>query len=314
MKHIGIVGVSAEGAALCFKTACAEAARRLGGYHHPEITMHEISSQKYFDAQPRKETSSHGARPDWNAVADLLLTSVKKLHVAGADFAVIPSNTMHYAFERVRKESPIPLLSIVEESVRACADKGYKSVAVLGTKFTMQGGLYDAPLKQAGIRVLLPSAEDQDRLERVIFEEIVPSRFTDATRATVDEMLRSLKSSGADAAILGCTELPLVVDEASAPLPVIDTTLTCPDGTLESAHIHPPYAPFGDPARPATYLARTSGMASPGGREERPHGRGGTPARGQRARVGGIPERDGAALPSAEGHRGDPRCGAAGIT
>lgn len=213
MKHIGIVGVSAEGASLCYKTICSEATKQLGGLRHPEISLHEQSSHLYFETQP-----------DWKAVADLLLISLKKLASIGADFAIIPSNTIHYALPFLESISPTPILSIVEATANECALLQKKNVAVLGTRLTMQGGLYTSALRQRGIDIILPVEEDQERIDRIIFQEIVPGKATKETTETVCAMIDDLRTRGAEVVILGCTELPIIIGDHNASLPTIDTT------------------------------------------------------------------------------------------
>ncbi len=213
MKHIGIIGVSAEGAGLCFQTICSESAKATKSFQHPEISLHELSSQLYFDAQPK-----------WDEVAMLLLFSAVNLADAGADFAIIPSNTMHFALEKLRERSPIPVLSLVEAVVDECVAKGFKNVGVLGTKLTVGGGLYNAVLAKVGIDVVIPSDAEQERTNRIIFEEIVPGKTTPKTVKSVIELIQSLKERGAEVVILGCTELPIVVNDSNSPLPTIDTT------------------------------------------------------------------------------------------
>ncbi len=213
MKHIGIIGVSAEGAALCFQTICSEAGKILGAFSHPEISIHEQSSKLYFDAQP-----------NWEKVASLLLVSAERLKMIGADFAIIPSNTMHYAFPIVQKKSPIPLLSIVEMTVEECKEKNYRTVAILGTGLTMEGRLYQNALDIHNIQSILPDDNDRKIIDRIIFDEIVPAQITDSTSQRVLHVIDALKKRGADSVILGCTELPLVVGNHNSPLPIIDTT------------------------------------------------------------------------------------------
>ncbi len=224
MKHIGIIGVSAEGAGLCFQTICAEAAKLTKSFQHPEISLHEFSSQFYFDAQP-----------DWDKVAELLLGSAKKVASLGAEFAIIPSNTMHFALEKLQEKSPIPILSIVDETTKECVRRGFKKVGVLGTKFTLEGKLYDASFAKSGIEILIPNAADQDRLNRIIFEEIVPGKTNANTAPSVIEFIDALKKRGAEAVVLGCTELPIVVTDANSPIPTIDTTRLLAKSALKYA-------------------------------------------------------------------------------
>ena len=215
MKHIGIVGVTAEGAALCLTTICAEAGKRLEKFDHPEITLHELSFK------PHIELSKKG---DWEGVAELILASIKKLEGAGADFAIMPANTSHYAFPYVQAKTPIPMLSILEIVADECKSKGYSKVAVLGTKFTMEGGLYNAVLQSSGIESIIPNEVDRNRIGGVILDEIVPQNMNENTVPDTLEIIKHLKEMGAEAVILGCTELPLIVGDHNSALPTIDST------------------------------------------------------------------------------------------
>lgn len=215
MKHIGIVGVTAEGAALCLTTICAEAGRMLGRFDHPEITLHELSFK------PHIELSKKG---DWEGVAELILTSIKKLQTAGADFAIMPANTSHYAMPFVQAKSPIPVLSILEIVSDECARRGFSKVAVLGTRLTMEGGLYNAVLQNRGIESVVPNDPDRNRIGEVILDEIVPQNMNENTVPDTLKVIEHLKEMGAEAVILGCTELPLIVGDHNSSLPTIDST------------------------------------------------------------------------------------------
>lgn len=116
-KHIGIIAVSSEGAALCYRTICQEAPTIMGKFAHPEVTMHTHPLSRYMD---------HIKKDDWDNVASLMISSAKKLASAGADFAICPDNTVHNAFEKASNQSPIPLISITETVAKQCQLKGYK--------------------------------------------------------------------------------------------------------------------------------------------------------------------------------------------
>src|SRR2546423_6773871 len=125
-RHIGIVGCSAEGAALCYRTICIEGAQRLGPHAHPEVSMHTHSLAHYVRCIERD---------DWPGVAALMLDSARKLAAAGADFLVCPDNTIHQAFEHLRAESPRPSLHIAEVVAEEAHARGYRRLAILGTRW-----------------------------------------------------------------------------------------------------------------------------------------------------------------------------------
>lgn len=214
-KHIGIVACSAEGAALCYRTICMEAPREMGEHRHPEITVH---------THPLSEYMIHIRSGAWDKVADLMLSSTEKLHRAGADFAVCPDNTIHEAFPLVESKSPIPWLHIARSVAEEAGKRGFKRLAVLGTKYLMTGPVYSDALGSFGIGYEIPDPDDRERIDTVIFAELVNALFTERSRLYLNEVMARLKARGCDAAVLGCTEIPLIVDPEDTPLPTLDST------------------------------------------------------------------------------------------
>ena len=214
-KHIGIIAVSSEGAALCYRTICQEAPAIMGKFAHPEVSMHTHSLSRYMD---------YIEKDDWDGVATLMISSAKKLASAGADFAICPDNTVHRSFEKASNQSPIPLISITETVAKQCQLKGYKKVGVLGTKYTMQGPVYRDVLSKLKIEMIVPDENDQENINSIIFNELVLGKITESSSKIMIEVIQKLKDSGCDAVILGCTEIPLVVNSKNSPLPVIDST------------------------------------------------------------------------------------------
>lgn len=230
-KHIGIVACSAEGAALCYRTICAEAAARMGAHRHPEITMHTYPLADYLT--PDRED-------DWEGIASLMLASVRKLAEAGAQFAICPDNTIHQAFHLVAPESPIPWLHIAEVVGRAAQAAGYAKLGVLGTKSLMTGPVYAEALDRLGIAHETPPAEDRERLQDIIFNELVCGNVRDDSRRRLNEMIARLRDRGCQAAVLGCTELPLLADPQDCPLPTLDSTRLLARAALDAAIVEPP--------------------------------------------------------------------------
>jgi aspartate racemase len=214
-KHIGIVACSAEGAALCYRTICLEAAAYMGEHAHPEITLNNICM-----AVQMADLRSGG----WEAVADLLLESAGKVEAAGADFAICPDNTVHLAFDYLLPRSPIPWLHIAEVVADEAADRGYERIGVMGTRYLMEGPVYKGAVARRGIEMATPCSEDRERIDRIIFKELVNAVFTDDSREYLNEVMRRLAEMGCDAAVLGCTEIPLIVRPEEAPLPTLDST------------------------------------------------------------------------------------------
>lgn len=225
-KHIGIVACSAEGAALCYRTICAEAPAIMGEHRHPEITMHTYPLADYM--VPIRAG-------DWRAVADLMLSSTKKVAQAGADFAISPDNTIHQAFEYVRPASPIPWLHIAECVGNEAIRRGYQRLGILGTRYLMTGPVYPTALQALGIRCEIPDADDRDRIDTIIFKELVNGVFREESRLYFNQVVQALKKQGCQGVVLGCTEIPLLVRADDCPLPTLDSTRLLARAALQNA-------------------------------------------------------------------------------
>jgi len=214
-KHVGIVACSAEGAALCYRTLCSEASREMGEHCHPEITMH---------THPLSEYMVHIRSGNWDGVAALMVSSAHKAAQAGADFAISPDNTIHEAYKLVEKESPIPWLHIAEAVGSEARRIGFRKLGILGTKYLMTGPVYPDILKKLTILCEIPDEEDRERIDEIIFTDLTYGRFTEPSRLYFNRVIQKLKDRGCDAAVLGCTEIPLLVDPEDCPLPTLDST------------------------------------------------------------------------------------------
>ncbi|HEX6908191.1 MAG TPA: amino acid racemase [Terriglobales bacterium] len=213
--HIGIVACSAEGAALCYRTVCLEGAAVMGRHAHPEVSMHTHPLADYMRCI---------YAGDWQGVADLMLSSAEKLTRIGADFLICPDNTIHRAFELVEPRSPRPWLHIVEEVAAEARRQNYRRLAVLGTRYTMEGPVYPSKLGAAGIEHAVPTAAERERIDQIIMDELVYARFTSQSLAYFLEVIGRLQAVGCDAVVLGCTEIPLLVTPETSPLPTLDST------------------------------------------------------------------------------------------
>lgn len=225
-KHIGIVACSAEGAALCYRTICMQAPARMGTHAHPEITMHTHPLSKYM---------LHIRTGNWEEVAQLMLSSCRKVSAAGAQFAICPDNTIHQAFDLVESASPIPWLHIAAAVAREAQKRQYGALAILGTKYLMTGPVYPQILAQFGITSKIPQTADRERIDQIIFAELVNGIFTQPSRLYFNTVIQKLKDQGCDAAVLGCTEIPLIVDPADCPLPTLDSTRLLARAALREA-------------------------------------------------------------------------------
>jgi aspartate racemase len=215
LLHIGIVACSTEGAALCYRTVSLEGAQALGPHDHPEVSLHSHSLAKYMRCIRAN---------DWAGVAELMLSSADKLARAGADFLICPDNTIHQAFDLVEHRSPRPWLHIAREVAKDAQGRQFKRLAVLGTKYLMEGPVYPETLKASGISYHIPRKEQRERIDRIIFDELVNAQFLPRSLAYFVEVIRGMKDEGCDAVVLGCTEIPLLVTPESSPLPMLDST------------------------------------------------------------------------------------------
>jgi aspartate racemase len=214
-RHIGIVACSAEGAALCYRTICAEGAAWLGPHGHPEVSLHTPPLSDYLAAIERD---------DWAAVGDLMLASAAKLATIGADFLICPDNTIHRAFPLVAPRSPRPWLHIAEVVAASARDRGFRRLGITGTRWLVASDVYPDALAAQGLDFVRPSIEDRDEIDRIIMTELVPGTFRPASVAFLQAAITRLKDAGCDAVVLGCTELPLVLDDDRSALPTLDST------------------------------------------------------------------------------------------
>ena len=213
--HIGIVACSAEGAALCYRTICVEGAQLLGAHAHPEVSIHSHSLAayvKYLD------------RDDWQGVGELMLASANKLAHIGADFLICPDNTIHQALPYVQSKSPIPWLHIAEVVAGAAVDRGFKYLGLTGTHWLVDSDVYPEKLEARGLEYLRPSATERDEINRIIMDELVYGVFTPAAVAFHQQVIGRMKDQGCDAVVLGCTEIPLIMNDENSPLPTLDST------------------------------------------------------------------------------------------
>ena len=214
-QHIGMVAGSAEGAALCYRTICQEAPAVMGEHNHPEITMNSV---------PLAEHMRHIRANDWEGLAGALAASARKVAQAGADFAICPDNTYHQAFEYLIPQSPIPWLHIAGVVAREAQRLGHARLGILGTKYLMEGTVYPVALEEFRIESEIPDEADRERINEIIFKELVNGVFPEASRLYFNEVSSKLKARGCDAVVLACTEIPLIVRPEDTPLPTLDST------------------------------------------------------------------------------------------
>jgi len=215
MRHIGILGHSADGAALCFLEMVRDSARRLGEHQHPEITL---------SLQPMGPLLGAYDRDDRIAARAYLGRTVSRLAAASCDFFVCPDNTAHIALETSGPPLPLPGLHIAEIVARQARSDGRRRVGLLGTAWTMTGPVYPAAFARAGLDLQTPPAHDQRVVDDVIFRELCQGELREASRAEYVRIIADFARAGCDAVALSCTEIPLLVTPDVSPLPTLDST------------------------------------------------------------------------------------------
>lgn len=216
MKTIGIIGgMSWESSLEYYRIINEEVKARLGGLHSASLLMHSVDFAPIARMQ---------AREAWDETAAVLMEAASGLEKAGAEMLLIATNTMHRVAEEVQGAVGIPLLHIADVTADAIVGQGMHSVALLGTRFTMEQDFYRSRLEKRGITVLIPEGEDRDTVHRIIYEELVLGVFRDESREAYTAVLERLGDRGAQGAVLGCTEIPLLVPQSASPLPLFDTT------------------------------------------------------------------------------------------
>ncbi|MGA2562268.1 MAG: amino acid racemase [Steroidobacteraceae bacterium] len=214
-QHIGVVGCSAEGAALCYRTICAEGAQLLGGHAHPEVSMHTPSFAQYMQCIERD---------DWQGVGDLMLQSAAKLEKIGADFLICPDNTIHRAFGYVEPRSALPWLHIAQVVAAEAAQRGLRRLGLLGTQWLVSSEVYPEKLTARGLEYMRPTALERQQMNRIIFAELVRGTFSSEAIGYFQQVIGRMQADGCDAVVLGCTEIPLIISDANSPLPTLDST------------------------------------------------------------------------------------------
>jgi aspartate racemase len=214
-EHIGIVACSAEGAALCYRTICVEGAQLLGAHAHPEVTMHTHALAEYVKCIERG---------DWPGVGELMLSSANKLATIGADFLICPDNTIHQALPYVEPRSRLPWLHIADVVAEQAVERGFRRLGLTGTRWLVESEVYPEKLTARGLEFVRSNATEREEINRIIMDELVNGLFTPEAVACFQRVIERMKSEGCDAVILGCTEIPLIMNDSNSSLPTLDST------------------------------------------------------------------------------------------
>lgn len=216
MKTIGILGgMTPASTAEYYSVIVAEYTRQFGDYSFPPIIIYSVSLQEHIDFIKND---------DWDSVVRSLIEPARALERAGADFICLATNTTHYIVDRLRKYVEIPFVSIIDATVEEIQKKRCRKVGLMGTKFTMTSTLYKKYLQQVNIETVTPTEEQQDYIHRKIFTELANHDIVEDTRTVFNDIISSLIQRGAEGIILGCTEIPLLID-TSAPSTMYFNTL-----------------------------------------------------------------------------------------
>jgi len=214
-KTIGIIGgMTPESTTVYYKHIISNYEKQFEDFGFPEIIIYSVSFQRIFD---------WANNDNWNAIANHMTEIIHKLNQAGASFALIAANTPHHVFDIVQSRSPLPLISIIDSTIEQIQRKGLKKVGLLGTRFTMQKTFFKDGLQGNEITTLVPSAEEQENIHRIIFDELARGIISESSHNLFLHIIEKLEEKGAEGIILGCTELPLLLREKDCDLPFFDT-------------------------------------------------------------------------------------------
>ncbi|MCL4255796.1 MAG: aspartate/glutamate racemase family protein [Anaerolineae bacterium] len=217
MKRIGLIGgMSWESSLLYYKLINEGIRARLGGFHSADCIMHSVD---FAEIEAMQQTGR------WDDAATYLAQSAKGLYQAGAECIVLCTNTMHKVADAIINAVPIPFLHIADATAEAIQKAGYTEIGLLGTRFTMDEDFYTGRLTEKyGLSVLLPDADGRKMVNRVIFDELVRGVILDESRTAYIGQIESLAQNGAQAVILGCTEIGMLIQPEHSPIPTFDTT------------------------------------------------------------------------------------------
>jgi aspartate racemase len=213
--HIGIAACSAEGAALCYRTICTEAPTLMGGHAHPEVSMHTPSLDDYM-------ALIYGG--NWASVGEMMLASARKLKQSGADFVICPDNTIHQALPLIEARSPLPWLHIADGVAAEADRRGFKRIAITGTRWLTESEVYPEKFAARSLGYMRPGLAEREEINRIIMDELVCGVFKPEAVAYLQKVIERMKVEGCDAVVLGCTELPLIMNDGNSPLPTLDST------------------------------------------------------------------------------------------
>lgn len=227
MKTIGLIGgMSWESSAHYYRLINEGVKARLGGLHSARVLMLSL------DFAPIAGLQASG---DWDVLDAQMAEAAKSLTAGGAEMLLICANTMHLCAEAVEAATPVPLLHIADPAIAAIRAAGYRRVGLLGTAFTMEKPFYTGRMAAAGIAAIVPGDADRATVHRIIYDELVQGVIRDESRAEYRRIIAALIADGAEAIVLGCTEIMLLVDKSDSAVPLFDTLALHVEATVEAA-------------------------------------------------------------------------------
>ncbi len=217
MKTIGLVGgMSWESSLEYYRIINQAVKEKLGGFHSAELVMYSVDFAEVEELQHKGE---------WDRLGEILAGAFRRVEAAGADFALMATNTMHRVYDGVRAAVRIPILHIADVTGQAIAGRGLTRVGLLGTRFTMEQDFYKGKLaRDFGLEVLVPGEDERRAIHTILYDELCLGRIDESSRESFRRIIAGLEARGAQGVILGCTEIPLIVKQKDYELPLFDTT------------------------------------------------------------------------------------------
>lgn len=225
-SHIGIIGVSPEGAALFHRRLAAHARRLLPPDEHPIISVHNFPICRYLDAI---------RRDDWPGVAAMLSTSAGILASMGADICLTPDNAIQHGVYLAAARSPIPWISMVDLVAERIDHDRPEAVGIIGSRYVTSGSTYQTLLGLRGVRLVRPDDAEAQHLDDILFNELVNGYIEDASRDAIRAMIERMQGRGAQGVIMACSESPLMISQDLCPLPIYDAADILAERVAESA-------------------------------------------------------------------------------
>jgi len=226
-KTIGLLGgTTPESTIEYYRYITGEYTRRHGDYGYPQVLIYSVTFQEFMD---------WGRSDRWDLAAAKMVEAFQALLRAGADFGLMTANTPHIVFDEVARGTSLPLVSIVDTTVRTVLQAGIRTVGLLGTETTMSASFYPDALGARGVSTLVPDAQDRSALSRIIYDELARGEVRPESKRDCLRIIRGLEERGAEGVLLACTEIPLIVEPGDTELPLLDTLRIHADEALRRA-------------------------------------------------------------------------------